>query len=755
MSESFVFLNLSNLFSYVNLALGFSILLYLRHFISYQQIAQRSNIPTFVPILTPNQSYLFVTGFTMWTLALFMDTVRGSDYLVLPGAIRDEVAFFIHVTRPVLLTASTMFIGHALMVFAAQPVREGKKPPNLQRIGLLRQLGLIILAIVWILPVSIGPEAFDTQQNWMTYMSGLVLAQWMIVAHVSINLRNSIHPLRPMIYMTSALWTVNILAQMSWFIEQNAHGEILPSLITLQTPHGAWIAAAVSTMTLMMFLSLLLRANFLYVQETFRRASSFQSEKDVMISFLRRISEPGSHRQVNNATAATILEQTEIARETRIVLDFGREITNASGGVLFLRDDLLTLWRESRSRLDKGTTLSANALFGFYPPQTELSFLPLADDEAEKQIHELLRSEKIFLGEGVIGQIARHGIQMRLGEDDSKKDFVPQKDPRIQIRSWMAVPLRVQETSLAVLCLVNKDKGRSDFSHEDEATISALAEQAAISLHNILIQTELREKDRYAHEAELAGHVQQLLLPGKCPEIEGYDISAISSPAQEVGGDYYDFIWLSPEQLMIVVADVSDKGVPGALNMASVRSALRSFQQRGSSLKEIIVALNQFIHPDIPRGMFVSMLLVRLNIKTGQVEVTRAGHEPLIIQRHNNPDLEMLSPEGIALGVVNGNLFASNTSIAYTRFHPGDRMVLYTDGITESMNRHHEEYSFERFAQKLIHHSNDDAGSMITRIRDSISRFTEGMPQHDDQTLVVVQRKAIPEAEGDAPQIEG
>lgn len=742
-SDTALFVNMSNLFNYVNLALGFAILLYLRHFLSYQQIASRSSIATFVPILTPKQSYLFVTGFTLWTIVLFLETLRGSDYLVLPGSVRSFATFFLHLTRPILLTASVMYIGQGLMFFAALPVKEGKEPPNLNRINWMRHIGVIMLGCLWLSILVVGPSRFDSVSQWIWLQGSLIIWQWGIILHTTIMMRHSIHPIKHMLVLLLIVWAVNTPAEMAWYSIEDFDGRLLPSLLTLSTPASAWKTAAVTTFTLMLFLSMLLRANFLYVQETFRRAASFKQEKEVMISFLQKISErsvlhPQDAQSPNDASE---IHGHDLERLLKLTLQFGKEVGSAKSGAIYVRDDLKDLLLERTTGVDKGKFLTAHAVFGLYPPHLDVGKLPESPDQQISLIHEMVKAEKISLGKGFVGLVAKNGRSVLI-EDAFENEETPLViTSPFTIQTQLAIPLNVQNRTIAVLSLVNKENGEQ-FSFENEATLNALAEQAAIAVMNLIVHGHLRETERLERQIELASEVQRCLLPNSCPNTPGYDLAATSVPAQEVGGDYFDFLLLDEDHLLIVVADVSGKGIPGALNMATVRSVLRSLSSPNLNARDLMIAVNRFIQPDLPRGSFISMLLGILHIPSGQMDIARAGHEPLMVLRNGAEEFESYAPLGIALGLVNGDLFSSNIESQTVDFNQGDIAVLYTDGITESMNPKWEEFSIGRFEQTLLKARQSNSQEMVDAVKKRISNFTGGTPQHDDLTLVILKRTA-------------
>ena len=296
--------------------------------------------------------------------------------------------------------------------------------------------------------------------------------------------------------------------------------------------------------------------------------------------------------------------------------------------------------------------------------------------------------------------------------------------------------------TVAVLSVVNPKNEEARFTPPDEATLSAMAEQAAHTLGGAIMHNSLKEIDRLERDMELAKEVQQLLLPKTCPQLEGYDIAAASVPAQEVGGDYYDFFLLDNDRLGVAIADVSGKGIPGALTMATVRSALRALAKQDKTAREMITELNRFIRPDMRQGTFISMSLVMLRLSTGEIQLARAGHEPLLLLKNDRSHFDQITPPGIVLGLVNGDVFAKNTEIQSIQLDEGDTVVLYTDGVTEAMNRSLEEFTLERFLYSLKENRNRSAQDTIEAIRGKITEFSGNTPQHDDLTLVVIKRQS-------------
>jgi sigma-B regulation protein RsbU (phosphoserine phosphatase) len=191
-------------------------------------------------------------------------------------------------------------------------------------------------------------------------------------------------------------------------------------------------------------------------------------------------------------------------------------------------------------------------------------------------------------------------------------------------------------------------------------------------------------------------------------------------------------------RLTLVVADVSGKGVPAALTMAMVRSALQCISLHSTSARDLLVRLNDFVARAIPRDMFVSMLAAVLHTDTHDLEVARAGHDPLIILRAGCDRPELIAPPGIVLGLVGSEDFAAHTEEKIVHLKAGDTLVFYTDGITEAMNPRGQEYSLDRLLHKLTRLRDQGPGSIIEQINLDVQRFSSGVPQHDDLTMMVL-----------------
>ncbi len=250
-------------------------------------------------------------------------------------------------------------------------------------------------------------------------------------------------------------------------------------------------------------------------------------------------------------------------------------------------------------------------------------------------------------------------------------------------------------------------------------------------------QEELLEKQRIQQELSIAQEIQKALLPKTTPRIPGYQVAAFYQPAKEVGGDYYDFIPLPDGRLAFTVADVSGKGVPGSLGMTMARSVLRAQALSNSLPGDTLRKANEVIQPDIRKGMFVTMFYCVLDPASNRLQCANGGHNPAFVLSEGR-GLQAVAPEGMALGMAPQDLFFVEDF--ELTLEPGSLFVLYTDGVTEAMNSKNEEYGEARFLDSLARHSRQGFDRLTESLVADITAFTQGAPQNDDITLVILRR---------------
>lgn len=252
-----------------------------------------------------------------------------------------------------------------------------------------------------------------------------------------------------------------------------------------------------------------------------------------------------------------------------------------------------------------------------------------------------------------------------------------------------------------------------------------------------------RERDRLAaqlerrkKELEIAQQIQESFLPHTIPLIENYDLAASSIPAQEVGGDFYDFIPISSAQTGLTIGDVSGKGIPAALFMAFSRTLLRAKACRNPGVSRMIENVNNFINEEPHSNMFVTLFYSVLDSSRNILTFVNAGHNPPLLLRNGSREIIRLSTGGVVLGAMKGLKMDEKT----IEFYPRDLLVLYTDGVTEAINQEEDQFGEKKLIEIIKSNQNLPSEELKNLIIDQVYDFASGTPQADDITLMVLRR---------------
>jgi len=263
-----------------------------------------------------------------------------------------------------------------------------------------------------------------------------------------------------------------------------------------------------------------------------------------------------------------------------------------------------------------------------------------------------------------------------------------------------------------------------------------LAFIGAVGIEHSRLFKEVLVKLRMEEDLSGARDVQMSMLPAACPEVEGYQLAASSTPAREVGGDFFDFFEISERKLGLIIGDVTGKSVSGALIMSASRSVFRMLAEEELSVGETMMRANRRIKKDIKSGMFVALLYAVLDAEDGSVGLCSAGQTQPILMSSKTAEATLVETIGdtFPLGIL------EDASYEETRMQlePGDNLVFYTDGIVEAMNKRRKIYGFEKLQEVIKTSKADTAEALMNDIIKSVSAFTGDAPQHDDLTIIVV-----------------
>ena len=241
------------------------------------------------------------------------------------------------------------------------------------------------------------------------------------------------------------------------------------------------------------------------------------------------------------------------------------------------------------------------------------------------------------------------------------------------------------------------------------------------------------ERTLLENELELSAKVQKALLPHSLPDIRGLDIAAFSQPAHIVGGDYFDFLRFKDGSHALVIADVMGKGMPASMLMASLQASLRIIAPESTRPADVVARLNTIFCHNIRLTKFVTLFLASYDEKARTLTYCNAGHNPPLLHRSNGT-IETLRPTGAAIGLAEQTQFAQKT----TQLHPGDRIMMYTDGVVESVNASKDEFGQDRIENVLKGSATGSSQQVIASLRGDLQRFTGVTTPADDTTIIAV-----------------
>ncbi|MDD4909021.1 MAG: PP2C family protein-serine/threonine phosphatase, partial [Candidatus Omnitrophica bacterium] len=256
------------------------------------------------------------------------------------------------------------------------------------------------------------------------------------------------------------------------------------------------------------------------------------------------------------------------------------------------------------------------------------------------------------------------------------------------------------------------------------------------------------EKERMAEEMKLGREIQMALLPQTLPIIRGLNVQGLMQPAKEIGGDYYDFITLpGTDKLSVVIGDVSGKGVAAGLLMAMAKTAIQTLSQEEHSPRQILIKTNQILSQHIGGHKFMTLLYFMWPADTKTFTYSSAGHEHILICRANRgPVVVGGATHGAVEAILSGGFMLGMMPDIETyledkeiKLDLGDKILLYTDGVTEAQNRDEERYGLDRLISSFQKHSSKPAAELMRVIKDEVYSFIGAHPQYDDITLVVLE----------------
>jgi phosphoserine phosphatase RsbU/P len=335
---------------------------------------------------------------------------------------------------------------------------------------------------------------------------------------------------------------------------------------------------------------------------------------------------------------------------------------------------------------------------------------------------------RLKMGEGIIGYVATTGEPVISPDVQADPRYV---NARTETRSEMVAPIISNEEVIGVFDLESDQLNA--YTEDDLQVLMLLASQVAIIIEKVMLHEQLVEKKRLEGQLEVARQVQLELLPPADPNLEGFDISAYNFPTEEVSGDYYDWVRIYDDQIGVVIADVSGKGVPAALLMAFLRASLRAAIHIGYAPHISMAKVNYLLWESIERNQFVTAFYGVLDASNKTLAYTNAGHNPpLVMDKDGNA--RFIERGGLPLGMFRDTRYYEY----YVSIESGQVIVLYTDGVTEAINPEGEEYGRDRLASAVLGARDLSAREIVAQIHRDVIDWTRGQGATDDITFFII-----------------
>ncbi len=379
-----------------------------------------------------------------------------------------------------------------------------------------------------------------------------------------------------------------------------------------------------------------------------------------------------------------------------------------------------------------------SGLFTIFP-QADDGFIVLLDPKTSKITYQATKfrsarpDDRIRLSQTILQQAIRTGDAILSSDalDDSRFEG-SESLAGLRIRSMMCVPLQDSTGRGIGIIQIDTSKIRQQFSQDDLDVLVSVGCHASVAVENAILHEQVIKQREFQRDLEIARQIQLGFLPSESPQVEGYEFAEYYEAAQDVGGDYFDFIPLPDGRIAVAVGDVAGKGIPAALLMARLYSAARYHLLTKATPAEAIAGLNTEISSSGLGHRFITFIMAVVDIKQNQLTIVNAGHLPMLL-RHQDGSIEWLGRReaGMPLGILADQEFGSST----IDLKVGDLCLFYTDGITEAMRRDKEIYDRLRL-ETYVKTGPNTAQEMIDGVVSDVEKFCAGQTQSDDMCVV-------------------
>ena len=437
------------------------------------------------------------------------------------------------------------------------------------------------------------------------------------------------------------------------------------------------------------------------------------------------------HERVETNTFLSLFSQNLKKREEleewmNVTARYVAEIVDARSVCVYLR---------------QGDYFRAAGISGFFPLIRKNSAISNYAMTKPKYLLEQLKSELIRPGDGLIGELVLSGRELVLENamDDAR---ILAYEPAVPVDCLMAIPLANEEEIIGVICAVNTAlRDRDSFTADQFAKLKFISKQVVLAQNIQEAYSHLAQQQRISQELEFARSMQRSLLPRSVPVWGRFSVHAFTRASKEVSGDFYDFVQLDEDRLLVVIGDACGKGIPACMVMAMTRSFIRANIGHFTSLGDFLLELNNNLYQDTGDERYITLACCILNKRDVTFEYARAGHTELML--YTNEHIRSFYPEGSGIGLLPSEFTQYDTFCI--EFHPGMSAFLFTDGLNEATRERdrQEEFGLERLRSHFLEScfKKETPEEFFRNTISTIDTFAgtiSGEGQEDDQTMVMI-----------------
>lgn len=431
-----------------------------------------------------------------------------------------------------------------------------------------------------------------------------------------------------------------------------------------------------------------------------------------------------SLRQIMHDVGESISNEIDLTRVENTIVYLAQKNTTANGVALY-------------KIVGEDRILRLQYAIGDFRPPYKSRVLEKGDSGQIVDMIPLLKQEPLGLKGNILGEtVLQAKSQFIRNVGMNRPELKKEPDDPLYISSCIAIPLKIGNNILGVLCLV-KTRGFELFSDLEYSNMQSFAELSAITIDNLNRYSEMLEAFELNREIGIAAEIQQNLKPSRIPEMDNYDIAYMYKPQKGINGDFFDIIPLGFDRVLIVLCEVAGKGVPAALVMVMVRTILRLLATPEKSAGELLTDLNKNITERVQIENYASLGLLILNKKNNTLSFSAASQNALSILRKETGEFEHHDVGGIPVGIE----FNSEYKTLDLTIDNDDCLVMFTDGIPEARNKSGREYTAETLLEMISKNAEKDASEIITIIEEDLDYFEKGSQSYDDKTLFILKYK--------------